>query len=65
MIYRRLKPLTIAALVLVSTFSLTSCDNTSVYGSVGIGVGHGSGSFNRHHGGGRMHGSITVGGRIR
>ena len=45
-------------------FGLAGCDNTNVYGSVGVGVSssgfNGHGSNNR-----RMHGSISVGGRIR
>ena len=59
------KSLVIAAFMLISMVGLTSCSSTSVYGSVGVGVG--SSGFNHHHGssGRRMHGSITVGGRIR
>ena len=52
------------ALPLVVVLGLAGCDNTNVYGSVGVGVSssgfNGHGSNNR-----RMHGSISVGGRIR
>jgi hypothetical protein len=51
--------------VLVIVVGLAACKNTSVYGSVGVGVGYGSQGFNNHHGGSRMRGSISVGGRIR
>jgi predicted porin len=53
------------AALLIIVAALSSCKNTSVYGSVGVGVGYGSGGFNGHHGGSRMRGSISVGGRIR
>ena len=52
------------ALPFVLALSLSGCDNTSVYGSVGIGVGNSG--FNGHGGSNRrMHGSISIGGRIR
>ena len=55
----------IVAFMLVATTNLSSCSSTSVYGSVGVGVG--TSNFNRHSSGSgrRMHGSISVGGRIR
>ena len=60
-----LKPcFTLLALVLI-TLGLSACKNSSVYGSVGVGVGYGSQGFNNHGGGARMRGSISIGGRIR
>ena len=56
--------LKIAALLII-VCSLSACQNTSVYGSVGVGTGYSSGGFNSYHGGSRMRGSISVGGRIR
>jgi hypothetical protein len=53
------------AVLLIIVSGLSACQNTSVYGSVGVGTGYSSGGFNSHRGGSRMHGSISVGGRIR
>jgi len=49
--------------LLIIVTSLSSCKNTSVYGSVG--VGYNSQGFNNHHSSTRMRGSISIGGRIR
>lgn len=49
--------------MLLIVAGLSSCQNTSVYGSVG--VGYSSHGFNDHRGGSRMRGSISIGGRIR
>ena len=62
-----LKPvLKLASLLIVAAY-LSSCSNTStsVYGSVGVSSGYSSHGFNNHRSGRRMHGSISVGGRIR
>jgi hypothetical protein len=53
------------AMLLIIVSGLPACQNTSVYGSVGVGTGYSSGGFNSYRGGSRMHGSISVGGRIR
>ena len=46
--------------------SLSGCDDPQVYGSVGVSSGYSSyGGYGRYNTGPRMHGSITVGGRIR
>ena len=51
-------------LLLVAAFvSLPGCDDPQVYGSVGVSSGYSS--HGRYSSGSRMHGSITVGGRIR
>ena len=47
--------------LLIYQAALSPCQNTCVYGSVGVGS-HG---FNHHHSGSRKCGSISVGGRIR
>jgi hypothetical protein len=44
--------------VLLAT-TLTGCE-PNVYGSIGVS----SSSWGGYHGGGRMHGSVSVGGRI-
>jgi hypothetical protein len=45
---------------------LTGCDDPQVYGSVGVSSGYSSyGGYGRYNSGPRMHGSISVGGRIR
>jgi hypothetical protein len=45
---------------------LASCDDPQVYGSVGVSSGYSSyGGYGRYNSGPRMHGSISVGGRIR
>lgn len=50
--------------LLIIAISLSSCNNnSSVYGSVG--VGYSSSGFNNHSSGRRMHGSMSVGGRVR
>ena len=52
--------------VLLLSMSLTGCDDTQVYGSVGVSSGYSSyGGYGRYGSGQRMHGSIRVGGRIR
>jgi len=51
--------------LLIIVGGLSACQNVSVYGSVGVGVGHSSGGFNSYHGGSRSSASISVGGRIR
>jgi hypothetical protein len=56
--------LKLASLLLVVVY-LSSCSNKSVYGSVGVSTGYSSHGFNHHGSGRRMHGSISVGGRIR
>ncbi len=58
--------LKLASLLIVVAY-LSSCSNQSVYGSVGVSTGYSSHGFNHHrHGSGRrMHGSMSVGGRIR
>jgi hypothetical protein len=43
--------------------SLTGCDDPQVYGSVGVSSGYSS--YGRGGSSPRMHGSISVGGRIR
>jgi len=58
-----IKPVLKLASLLIIAISLSSCDNASVYGSVGVGVS--SSGFNNHNSGRRMHGSISVGGRVR
>lgn len=60
---RYLKTLLQLAAMLLIVAGLSSCQNTSVYGSVG--VGYSSHGFNDHRGGSRMRGSISIGGRIR
>ncbi len=50
-------------LLLLAFSSLPGCDDPQVYGSVGVSSGYSS--YGRHGSGSRMHGSITVGGRIR
>ena len=63
-----LKPLLILTSLLIVTANLSACSNKSVYGSVGVSSGYSSNGFNNHHrhgSGRRMHGSISVGGRIR
>ncbi len=47
-------------LIIGLSASLTGCDDPQVYGSVGISSGYGGYSSSP-----RMHGSISVGGRIR
>jgi hypothetical protein len=45
---------------------LTGCDDPQVYGSVGVSSGYSSyGGSGRYNNSPRMHGSISVGGRIR
>ena len=46
-------------LVAIVLINLSGCDDPQVYGSIGVSSGFGS------YGGSRMHGSISVGGRIR
>lgn len=50
-------------LLLAAFASLPGCDDPQVYGSVGVSSGYSS--YGRYNSGSRMHGSITVGGRIR
>jgi hypothetical protein len=46
--------------------SLAGCDDPQVYGTVGVSSGYSSyGGSGRYNSGPRMHGSISVGGRIR
>lgn len=49
------------AALLILVASLSGCNSRSVYGSIGVSSGYSS------HGssGARMHGSISIGGRIR
>ena len=54
------KTITRLLLLLLVAASLGSCKNASVYGSVGVSSG-----FSSYGGGSRMHGSISIGGRIR
>lgn len=66
--FKRLLLLT--TLVSASSFTLTGCDpsKASVYGSIGVSSGYSSyyGSYGRgYNSGPRMHGSISIGGRIR
>ena len=49
-----------AALVMVT--SVAGCDDPQVYGSVGVSSGWGGSGYSSSS---RMHGSISVGGRIR
>jgi hypothetical protein len=49
-----------AVLLLLVAASLSSCKNASVYGSIGVSSG-----FSSYGGGPRMHGSISIGGRMR
>jgi len=51
-----------AALVMVT--SVAGCDDPQVYGSVGVSSGWGGG-YGGYSSNPRMHGSISVGGRIR
>lgn len=60
-----LKPFLILASILFVMASLSSCSSNSVYGSVSVGTGFSSHGINSHGSGRRMHGSISVGGRIR
>jgi len=60
-----LKPVLKLASLLIVVAYLSSCSNKSVYGSVGVSTGYSSHGFNNHGSGRRMHGSISVGGRIR
>jgi hypothetical protein len=55
-----LKTITRLLLLLLVAASLSSCNNASVYGSIGVSSG-----FSSHGSGSRMHGSISIGGRIR
>jgi hypothetical protein len=61
----------VAKLLLVTGLLLTlsGCDDPQVYGSVGVSSGYSSyggyGGYGRYGTGSRMHGSISVGGRIR
>ena len=50
-------------LIIGLSASLTGCDDPQVYGSVGISSGYGG--YGRHGSSPRMHGSVSVGGRIR
>ena len=61
-------------LLAVVTLSLTcsGCDDPQVYGSVGVSSYSGGGYYGGRYGnnynsnyGGRMHSSVTIGGRIR
>ena len=63
MCFKWMKPVLKLTLLLIIAISLSSCNNNAVYGSVGVGVS--SSGFNSHSSGRRMHGSISVGGRIR
>lgn len=46
--------------------ALAGCEEPQVYGSIGVSSGYSSyGGYGRYGGGPRMHGSITIGGRIR
>lgn len=72
---KKLKRLIILSAVLIATsLGLSGCDgsNTSVYGTIGVSSGYSSysgGYYGGYRGGynsgPRMHGSITIGGRIR
>jgi hypothetical protein len=57
---RFLKTVLQLAALLVIAASLSSCNKPSVYGSIGVSSGYSS-----YGGGPRMHGSISIGGRIR
>lgn len=51
---------------LLALFSqLSACDDPQVYGSVGVSSYGGGGYYGGYHGGPRVGGSITIGGRIR
>ena len=50
--------------ILTMFFSLTGCD-PQVYGSIGVSSSFGSYSGSRYGSSPRMHGSISIGGRIR
>ncbi len=50
-------------LIIGLSVSLTGCDDPQVYGSVGVSSGYGG--HGRYNSSPRMHGSISVGGRIR
>ena len=54
-------------LVVFLAASLSGCDDPQVYGSVGVSSGYSSyGGYGRYGSSSpRMHGSISVGGRIR
>ncbi len=53
-------------LVLCLLLTLSGCEDPQVYGSIGVSSGYSSyGGYGRYDSGPRMHGSITVGGRIR
>ncbi len=53
-------------LIIGLSVSLAGCDDPQVYGSVGVSSGYSSyGGYGRYNSGPRMHGSISVGGRIR
>ena len=52
----------LASILCLST-GLTACDDPQIYGSVGVSSGYSS--YRGYNSGPRMHGSITVGGRIR
>ncbi len=54
------------AAFLLLTLNLTGCNDPQVYGSIGVSSGYSSyGRYNHRRSGPRMHGSITVNGRIR
>lgn len=63
MCFKWIKPVLKLTSLLIIAISLSSCNNSSVYGSVG--VGYSSSGFNNHSSGRRMRGSISVGGRVR
>ncbi len=61
--FKPFKSVVMLAILLAIGASLSACSNTSVYGSVGVSAGTG---FNSHSSSNRrLHGSISVGGRIR
>jgi hypothetical protein len=59
MIRSRFKQLAQLLLLAVLTTSLSSCNDPQVYGSIGVS------SYGKMGGSGRVHGSISIGGRIR
>jgi len=54
-------------LILGLSATLAGCEDPQVYGSIGVSSGYSSyGGYGGHYNSGpRMHGSISVGGRIR
>ena len=57
---KKLKTLLLTATVVVSTFFITSCENTQVSGSMSYGMGYGAGYPMYYGNGYHRHSSIVV-----